>query len=59
MILSPDIEKFDVVTIGAGPGGATLATYLTRAGLSVLLLEKQSFPHKSPSEQIPQRTSSC
>ena len=52
MTLSPDIEKFDVVTIGAGPGGATLATYLTRAGLSVLLLEKQPFPRFHVGESL-------
>ncbi len=34
----------DVIVVGAGPAGSTVATYLARAGLDVLLLEKSSFP---------------
>lgn len=33
-------NKFDVVIIGAGPTGLTLANYLGKGGISVLLLEK-------------------
>jgi geranylgeranyl reductase family protein len=36
----------DVIIVGAGPGGATTATYLARAGLDVLLLEKTIFPRE-------------
>jgi geranylgeranyl reductase family protein len=36
----------DVIIVGAGPGGATTATYLARAGLDVLLLEKTNFPRE-------------
>lgn len=32
--------------VGAGPSGATAATYLARAGLDVLLLEKSQFPRE-------------
>ncbi|MCA9684405.1 MAG: NAD(P)/FAD-dependent oxidoreductase [Myxococcales bacterium] len=37
-------ERVDVVIIGAGPGGACLATFLAQAGRRVLVLEKSSFP---------------
>ncbi len=34
----------DVIIVGAGPAGSTAATYLARAGVDVLLLEKSVFP---------------
>ncbi len=36
----------DVIVVGAGPGGATTAAHLAKAGLDVLLLEKTSFPRE-------------
>jgi phytoene dehydrogenase-like protein len=36
-------NKFDVVILGAGHNGLVAATYLGRAGLSVLLLEKNDY----------------
>ncbi|MFC5992602.1 geranylgeranyl reductase family protein [Pseudonocardia hispaniensis] len=39
----PDADA-DVIVVGAGPAGSTAATYLARAGLDVLLLEKTRFP---------------
>ncbi|HOO57134.1 MAG TPA: thioredoxin-disulfide reductase [bacterium] len=33
-------EKYDVVIIGAGPGGLTCGLYCSRAGLSVLVLDR-------------------
>ncbi|SNR69908.1 geranylgeranyl reductase family [Haloechinothrix alba] len=39
----PD-EDAEVIVVGAGPAGATVATYLARAGVDVLVLEKTTFP---------------
>ncbi len=36
----------DVIVVGAGPGGSATASYLARAGLDVLLLEKATFPRE-------------
>lgn len=41
-----NIDHFDIVIIGAGPGGAAAAVYLAEAGLSVALLDKASFPRE-------------
>lgn len=35
---------FDVIVVGAGPGGSSTATFLGRRGISVLLLDKAHFP---------------
>jgi menaquinone-9 beta-reductase len=39
-------EDADVVVVGAGPAGSSMATHLARAGLDVLLLEKSAFPRE-------------
>ncbi|MEU3623376.1 drug:proton antiporter [Amycolatopsis coloradensis] len=36
----------EVIVVGAGPAGSTAATYLARAGVDVLLLEKTEFPRE-------------
>jgi phytoene dehydrogenase-like protein len=35
-------KKYDVIVIGAGPGGATCGALLAKMGLKVLLLEKNA-----------------
>src|SRR5262245_44408633 len=37
-------EVFDSLIIGGGPGGSTAAALLARAGWSVAVIEKASFP---------------
>jgi geranylgeranyl reductase family protein len=39
-------READVIVVGAGPGGSTTAYHLAQAGLSVLLLEKTTFPRE-------------
>lgn len=39
-------EDAEVIVVGAGPAGSTAATYLARAGIDVLLLEKSLFPRE-------------
>src|SRR6478672_1080931 len=41
--MSKSKTRYDVVILGAGHNGLVAATYLTRAGLSVLLLEKNNY----------------
>jgi menaquinone-9 beta-reductase len=39
-----EVERADVVVVGAGPGGAAAAAHLALRGRDVLLLEKDAFP---------------
>jgi phytoene dehydrogenase-like protein len=41
--MSARMARYDVVILGAGHNGLVAAAYLTRAGLSVLLLEKNDY----------------
>ena len=42
----PSTERrvYDVVVAGSGPGGTSVATFLARRGVSVLLLDRAGFP---------------
>ncbi len=41
-------ESYDLVVVGAGPGGSATAYHAARAGLRVLLLDRQEFPRDKP-----------
>jgi len=38
------IDSYDVIVVGAGPGGSTAATVAARKGLRVLAVDKDTFP---------------
>ena len=37
-------ERFDLVVVGAGPGGSSTAYHAAKAGLNTLLVDRQEFP---------------
>jgi geranylgeranyl reductase family protein len=39
---------YDVIVVGAGPGGATAARFCARGGLKTLLIEKEKLPRYKP-----------
>ena len=41
-------RSWDVIVVGAGPGGSTAAYELARAGAEVLLLDRAEFPRDKP-----------
>ena len=46
------MEEFDVVVVGGGPGGATVATLVALQGHRTLLLEKEHFPRYQIGESL-------
>ncbi len=46
------VERHDVVVVGARCAGAPLATFLARAGASVALLDRATFPSDTPSTHV-------
>ncbi|MFG2566247.1 tryptophan 7-halogenase [Streptomyces sp. NPDC048567] len=47
-----DITETDVVVVGGGPGGSTVATLVARQGHRVVLLEKERFPRYQIGESL-------
>jgi halogenation protein CepH len=47
-----NFEEFDVVVVGGGPAGSTLAALVAKQGHSVLVLEKESFPRYQIGESL-------
>ena len=45
-------EEADVVVVGGGPGGSTLATLVAMRGHRVILLEKDKFPRYQIGESL-------
>jgi menaquinone-9 beta-reductase len=41
-------ERADLIVVGAGPGGSATAYHAAKAGLEVLLLDRQEFPRDKP-----------
>ncbi len=46
------VDEADVVVVGGGPGGSTLATLVAMQGHRVILLEKEKFPRWSIGESL-------
>lgn len=53
------MQKYDVVIVGSGPGGAASALYLLKAGLKPLLLEKAQFPRYHIGESLNNECGNC
>ena len=47
-----DAKDFDVIVVGGGPGGSTLATLVAMQGHRVLLLESEFFPRYQIGESL-------
>jgi FAD-dependent halogenase len=47
-----DVEDVDVVVVGGGPGGATLAALVAMQGHRVVVLEKETFPRYQIGESL-------
>src|SRR5438132_13862154 len=42
------MQRFDVLVVGGGPAGSATAYHLVTQGLSVLLVDKATFPRDKP-----------
>ena len=49
---TPTVRQRDVIIVGGGPSGSTLAALLARAGLEVTVLEREAFPRYHNGESL-------
>src|SRR3954464_600491 len=42
------MKRYDAIVVGAGPAGSTAAYRLARAGATVLLVDRATFPRDKP-----------
>ena len=49
---SGNVDEFDVVVVGGGPGGSTLASLVAMQGHRVCILEKETFPRYQIGESL-------
>lgn len=45
-------QSFDVIVVGGGPAGSTVATFMSMEGHKVLLLEREKFPRHQIGESL-------
>ncbi len=50
--METSFNKYDVIVIGGGPAGSTIASILSREGRSVVLFEKEQFPRHHIGESL-------
>ena len=46
-------QQFDLIVVGGGPGGSTVATLVAKRGHKVLLLEQEELPRYQIGESTP------
>jgi halogenation protein CepH len=51
-MVSDETEHFDLVVVGGGPGGSTVASFVAMDGHSVLLLEREKLPRYQIGESL-------
>lgn len=51
-MIPANAEEVDVVVVGGGPGGSTLASLIAMQGTRVLVLEKETFPRYQIGESL-------
>src|ERR671918_1776755 len=50
--MDPNNHNYDVIVIGGGPAGSTIASILSREGRTVVLFEKEIFPRHHIGESL-------
>lgn len=51
-MISENVENFDLIVVGGGPAGSTLASFVAMQGHKVLLLEREKFPRHQIGESL-------